>query len=467
MKRYGSLWDKLIAWDNLVLAARKAQRGKRGRADVQRFNFYQEMRLLKLQEELESGCYRPGKFVSHWVREPKPRLISAAPYRDRVVHHAVMNILEPILERHFHPDSYACRQEKGTHAAADRLQALMRRYRYALQCDIKQFFPSIDHETLKASFRRLIKDRSVLALMDLIVDTSNEQPGAPAWFAGDDLFAPLERRRGLPIGNLTSQWFANWVLTDLDHFVTSHLGMGGYLRYCDDFILLHNDRCRLRDALGRIRQRLAQLRLRLHEWKLFVRPVATGLTFVGYRLWPTHRLLRKANIHRFRRRVRWMRRAYAAGVVDWAFVKPRLASWIGHAQQADSQKLLRRLCREWVFKRDGTVNGSCSARRQLEQRYDEPPRSVPQQQHAVQSEQQHRIPFGPALSAGSKSVARNRAIHGSRERGDESPGSIPALRQGVSYVSRPNFPDGPGGAGRPRADGPAWFCFRQVKCRAA
>ena len=242
MKRYGNLWERIISWENLVLAARKGQRGKRDRAGVQRFNFAQEKELLQLQEELETGTYRPGQFRSHWIYTPKKRLISAAPYRDRVVHHALMNILEPILDRHFHPESYACRKGKGTHAAANRLQSFMRRYRYAIQCDIQKFFPSIDHQVLKDTFRRLIKDKSVLWLMDMIVDYSNEQESTVSWFEGDDLFSPLERRHGLPIGNLTSQWFANWMLNDLDHYVSSHLGVGSYVRYCDDFILLHNER---------------------------------------------------------------------------------------------------------------------------------------------------------------------------------------------------------------------------------
>ena len=145
MKRYGKLWNKLISWENLVLAARKAQRRKRDRREVQRFNFFQEMRLLRLQAELTEGRYQPGGFRSHWITRPKPRLISAAPYRDRVVHHALMNILEPILERHFHPDSYACRKNKGTLSAANRLQKFMQKYRYAVHCDIQKFFPNIDH----------------------------------------------------------------------------------------------------------------------------------------------------------------------------------------------------------------------------------------------------------------------------------------------------------------------------------
>lgn len=352
MKRYGRLWERLVGWENLVLAAHKAQRGKRDRYDVQRFNFTQEIQLLRLSEELESGRYRPGAFRSHWITRPKPRLISAAPYLDRVVHHALMNVLELILDRHFHPDSYACRKGKGTHAAADRLQQFMRRYRYALQCDIRKYFPSIDHMILKDAFRRLIKDRRVLALMDLIVDTSNDQEPVLAWFEGDDLFAPIERRRGLPIGNLTSQWFANWMLNDLDHFVTSGLRIGGYVRYCDDFILLHNDRAMLKEALKKVGERLATLRLQLREEKLAVRPVRSGLSFMGYRTWPTHRLVRKENVRNFRRRVRWMKRAYGRRQIHWEDIKMRLYSWMGHARQADSERLIQRLSRDWIFSRD-------------------------------------------------------------------------------------------------------------------
>jgi retron-type reverse transcriptase len=135
MKRYGNLWEKLISWDNLLLAARKARRGKRDRVAVQRFEFDVERQLVAIQMELTGGTYRPGEFSTHWIMRPKPRLISAAPYRDRVVHHALMNVLEPILDRHFHPHSYACRKDKGTHAAASRLQGLFRRYRYFAQFD--------------------------------------------------------------------------------------------------------------------------------------------------------------------------------------------------------------------------------------------------------------------------------------------------------------------------------------------
>ena len=397
MKRYGNLWDSFISWENLVLAAQKAQRGKRARPCVQRFNYTLEYQLIRLGMELEKGVYCPGGFRSHWITRPKARLISAAPYRDRVVHHALMNVLEPALERHFHPHSYACRRGKGTHAAANQLQELMGRYRFALQCDIRKFFPSVDHEILKSQFRRLIKDKRILWLMDLIVDRSNRQEQILDWFKGDDLFTPASRRQGLPIGNLTSQWFANWYLTELDHYVTSRLGIGGYVRYCDDFVLLHNDRQRLKAAVGQITSFLAGLRLKLHDNKTAVIPVKAGLRFVGYRIWPTHRLLRKDNIRQFRRRVRWMKLAYADGLIDAEEVRPRLASWVGHARQADSEKLVRRLSKEWIFKRGRTDRVPCCSRRLLEQQSEELPISESQQEHARQPEQQHRISYCPAL----------------------------------------------------------------------
>ena len=343
MKRQGNLWEQLVGWDNLLLAARKARRGKRDREAVQQFEFRQEWNLLRLQRELEEGSYRPGPFTSHWIDRPKRRLISAASYRDRVLHHALLNVLEPHLDRRFHPDSYACRLGKGTHAAAGRLQHFMRRNQFAMQCDVRKFFPSIDHRLLKATFRRLIKDGRVLELMDCIVDGSNAQEEVQNWFPGDDLWTPGERRRGIPIGNLTSQWFANWYLDDLDHLVTSGFAMGGYLRYCDDFVLLDDDQGKLRETGERVAAFLATKRLRLHEERSDVVPVRAGLTFVGFRVWKTYRLLRKDNVRRFRRRVRWMRRALAEGDITWADMRQRLECWIGHAQQADSRRLLERL----------------------------------------------------------------------------------------------------------------------------
>jgi retron-type reverse transcriptase len=351
VKRYGDLWPGIVSWPNLVLAARKARRGKRDREVVQRFEFQQERELLRLQRELESGEYRPGAFTTHWITRPKPRLISAAPYRDRVVHNAVMNVLEPLLDRHFHPDSYACRTGKGTHAAARRLQELMRRFPWTLQCDVVKFFPTIDHEILKALFRGRIKDRRVLELLDLIVDGSNEQEEVTDWFPGDNLFTPTERRRGLPIGNLTSQWFANWYLTPFDHTVTSGWGVGGYVRYCDDFVLLARTRDRLRAALPAVVVALAALRLRMHQNRARVSPSRAGRVFVGFRLAPRYRRLRNIAVRRFLTRLGQMRRDFARGALTREDVHRRLMGWQGHALQGDTLPLVASVSRGWRFRR--------------------------------------------------------------------------------------------------------------------
>ena len=244
MKREGNLWQGMIAFKSLLLAAHAAARGKRFKPCVARFVFDLERQLLRLQEELASKTYRPGPYRTFTIYEGKTRQISAAPFRDRVVHHALTGILEPIFERSFVFDSYACRKGKGTHAAVDRCQQFARRYRYVLKADVRKFFPSIDHQILKTLVARRIKDPDVLWLVGLIIDHSNP-PGPPLmWFPGDDLFTPTERRRGLPLGNQTSQFFANVYLDPLDHFVCDRLG-SSYVRYVDDFLVFADDKRRL------------------------------------------------------------------------------------------------------------------------------------------------------------------------------------------------------------------------------
>jgi len=349
MKRYADLWPGLINWKNLLLAAKRARRGKRDRPVVQQFDFQLEWELLLLRSELEKGSYHPGPFRTHKIFRPKTRMISAAPYRDRVVHHAIMNVLEPILETHFYQHSYACRVRKGTHAASRHLQTLLRTYRYSLQFDIRKFFPSIDHDVLKIGFRRRLKDRSFLKLLELIVDGSNPQEPVLDYFSGDDLFTPFECRKGLPIGNLTSQWFANWYLDPLDHWLTSHMRIGGHVRYCDDFVILDNDRQKLCEMKHAVPEFLAKLRLKVHSERLAVLPSAAGRTFVGYRILPSHRVITAEGKQRFLRRLRWIKRSFVNGDISREAVHGRLMSWMGHAGQADSLPLLRKLAADWVF----------------------------------------------------------------------------------------------------------------------
>jgi retron-type reverse transcriptase len=355
MKRTGYLWDRLIGFPNLLRAAEKARRGKRFRTPVAAFHLELEPQLWRLHEELAAKTYRPGPYRTFTLYEPKQRLISAAPYRDRVVHHALTNVLEPLFERGFSPDSYACRKGKGTHAAVDRCQHHARHFRYVLKADVQKFFPSLDHALLKGLVARRVKDPGVLWLVGLIIDHSNAQEDVPQWFPGDDLFTPGERRRGLPLGNQTSQFLANVYLDPLDHFVQDRLRAGAYVRYVDDFLVFGNDKARLAAVRDQVAAFLAGLRLRLHPDKSVIFPVRQGIRFLGYRVFPTHRLLVPENVWRFRRRLRRLQGRYARNEIALDHARRRVASWIGHALRADTYRLRERLFGEHRFRRATTV----------------------------------------------------------------------------------------------------------------
>ena len=216
----------------LLKSLRQAAKGKRRKSSAAGFEFQVADRLLQLQGELTNFTYQPGEYVHFMIHEPKQRKISAAPFRDRVVHHAICNVIEPIFETQFIADSYANRKEKGTHRAIDRLREFAQQYRYVLRCDIVKHFPSLDHEILLQILQQTIHDQSLLWLMERIIqsgcgvlDTEYEMK----FFPGDDLFA-VNRPRGLPIRNLTSQFWSNVYLTPLDYFVQRDLGCLAYLR---------------------------------------------------------------------------------------------------------------------------------------------------------------------------------------------------------------------------------------------
>ena len=387
MKRHGNLWPTLTSFQHLLKASQKARRGKRFRAGVSAFEFHLESELWKLQQALQEKTYRPGDYRSFYIYEPKKRLISAAPYRDRIVHHALTGMLEPIFEPTFIGDSYACRKGKGTHAAVDRSQYFARRFRYVFKADIRKFFPSMDHEILAHRIARKIKDPHVLWLTELIIKNSNPQESVLEWFPGDNLFTPSERRRGIPIGNQTSQFFANVYLDVLDHFVKEHLRISGYVRYVDDFLLFSNDKRELADARKQIDDLLAGLRLKLHVRKNTILPVQEGFRFLGYRVFPTHRLLAKNNVWRFLRRVRQMRKDYSDGKTTLPKIRQRLMSWIGHAQKADTHRLRSYLFGKISFQR-AAAESPCVAWRVVQQSTEERPFRQPQQQPTGQPEQQ-------------------------------------------------------------------------------
>jgi len=267
VRRVGGLWPELISWRNLYGAARAAARGKRSRPDVAAFLMNLEVEIPRLRRELSTGEYRPGPYRTFTIEEPKRRMISAAPFRDRVVHHALVRVLEPVFERRFTADSHACRRGFGTHRALRRAHVAAGRHPLVLKCDVVKFFPSLDHEILLGLLGRKIKCRRTLDLARTIVGGSNPQVPHAVYFPGDDLFTPHERRRGLPIGNQTSQFFANVYLDPLDHFVREELRPGDYVRYADDFLLFGTDRRELDAMRAEIERFLVRLRLLIHPGK--------------------------------------------------------------------------------------------------------------------------------------------------------------------------------------------------------
>jgi len=346
MKRIGGLWRHLVSWPNLCTALHLAARGKRSRPDVARFLLEWEIELIRLQRELRDGDYSPGGYRTFLVREPKPRRISAAPFRDRVVHHALTQVLEPIFEKRFVSQSFACRRGFGTHKALEAAARACRVAPYVLQCDIRKYFPSIDHEILKSQLARAVKCAPTLRLAGLIIDGSNPQEPIDAYFPGDDLFTPAERRRGIPLGNQTSQFFANVYLNDLDRFVLREIRPRAYCRYVDDFLLFHEDRPFLEEARGRIESRLTDLRLQLHAGKSRIYRTADGIAFLGWRVFPDRRRLVRSNVVRFRRRLRALQREYAQGAIEWPDVVVRLQAWNAHAAHGNTWAL-----REQIFSR--------------------------------------------------------------------------------------------------------------------
>ncbi len=356
-RSYRNLYPSICSFENLYLAWRKARKGKRRRSEVAAFEYQLEANLLRLQAELVSHRYQPGAYRSFRIHEPKRRLISAAPFRDRVVHHALCNVIGPLLERGFIDDSYANRIGKGTHRALDRCTHFLRRYRYVLPCDVRQYFPSIDHEILHRRIARRIGDREALWLVDRILASGEgvlAEEYDMVWFPGDDLFA-VNRPRGLPIGNLTSQFWANVYLDGLDHFVKRELRCPGYVRYVDDFLLFSDDRRTLHDWRSAVVQHMRGLRLTIHEERAQPRPVTEGVPFLGFLVFPDHRRLKRGKVVYYRRRLAHLREAYGAGRITLEDVNASVRAWVNHARYGDTYGLRRALLSAVAMPRPNVV----------------------------------------------------------------------------------------------------------------
>ncbi|HSS77673.1 MAG TPA: reverse transcriptase domain-containing protein [Thermoanaerobaculia bacterium] len=338
------MFDSLLSWENLLLAFRNAARGKRRQPAVAAFEHRLEDHLVSLRRELTGRSYRPGTYKSFYIHEPKRRLISAAPFRDRVVHHALVNVIEPLFERSFSSDSYANRKGKGTHRALDRCQELARRYGFVLQLDLRQFFPSIDHAVLRGILVERIGDSSVLWLADQILSSGEgvlSEAYDMVYFPGDDLFA-INRPRGLPIGNLTSQFWGNVYLDSLDHFIQRELRCPGYVRYVDDLLLFSDAKGELWRAGEVLKIRLDRLRITSHQGA-HPRPVREGIPFLGFVVYPDHRRLKRRKKVQFERQWRNVSTAFLHGELPGERLCATWAGWANHARYGATAGLRRAL----------------------------------------------------------------------------------------------------------------------------
>lgn len=343
------LYPRITAFSTLLAAFRKASKGKRYRADVLAFGANLEAELFRLQHELQSFTYVPGPYRQFTIHEPKPRLVSAAPFRDRVVHHALIAVIGPPLERHFISTSYANRKGYGTHRALRRFARACREHPWVLQADIRMYFPSIDHRRLQGQLERWIACPATLWLLAMIL--ANGASGGPAIdaFPGDTLLTPLECPRGLPIGNLTSQFLANFHLNGIDHKLRALPGIRACLRYVDDLSLFADRPEPLRQALVVLRAELADLRLRLHPSKTHLHRTARGASFVGFHVIGGRIRLRNHSLLRIRRGLRHTARCLARRRISQDQAWAACQSWDAHLAHGHTLGLRHRLFAPYPF----------------------------------------------------------------------------------------------------------------------
>lgn len=299
MRSFGGLWERMIAPETLQAAMRRAAIGKKHRAPVLRFLADADREIAALAAELSDGTYQPRPYVQFRIWDPKPRVITCAEFRDRVVHHALCDVCGPCIERRFIADSFACRLGKGAHRAVARAQHYARRNRFYFRADVKSFYDSVDIGLAVGLLTRCFREREVQALWTTIL--RHPFPGQAAG-------------KGLPIGNLTSQWTANLYLDGLDHCVQEQWGALGYVRYMDDFVAWADDKDTLWWLHDRFTSWLQTERgLKMKEAATCVGPVSEGLSFLGLRVFPGKLRLQHGRLIRLRRLVRHREREYEAG----------------------------------------------------------------------------------------------------------------------------------------------------------
>ncbi|WKZ27011.1 MAG: reverse transcriptase/maturase family protein [Candidatus Paceibacterota bacterium] len=345
MKVYKNLFQQIVSLENLFTAWEEFRADKRHKEDVQELEFNVEQNLFALYRELVSKKYTHKPYFGFYIRDPKVRHIHKATARDRVLHHAVFRILNPLFDRTFIPTSFSCRVGKGSHKGVMALEQMIRaesrnftRPCFVLKCDVQKFFDSIDHQTLLAILRKKIADMDTMWLMERIIESFST--GRTTLFD----------RQGVPIGNLTSQLFANVYMNEFDQFVKQQLRIKHYARYTDDFVIVSTDKKELTNLLDPIQQFLGGcLKLKLHPKKISIRPCHQGIDFLGYVALPYHRLMRPKTRRRVFRKLRIRISQYRAGAISEDALSQSLQSYLGVLSHANTHQLSENLKNQFWF----------------------------------------------------------------------------------------------------------------------
>jgi len=349
MKVHKCIFERIISLENLFLAWEEFRRGKTARKDVQEFEWKLEQNIFSLYRDLRSREYKHGPYEGFMICDPKQRCIHKASVRDRVLHHAVFKILNPIFEPTFIAHSFSCREGKGTHKAVDSLERFLRKTSrnytsrcFALKCDIHQFFASVDHAILLSILGRTMKDVDALWLLTEIVESF-----CTTEYTDDE-------PKGIPIGNLTSQLFANLYLNEFDQFMKQVLRVKQYVRYTDDFVMVAADKSDLEKLLPPMADFLREkLRLSLHPRKIILRKFDQGIDFLGYVILPHYRALRTRTKHRMFRKLHLRVANFKAGSGSESSVESSLQSYLGVLSHADAHRLTEQLKNQyWFWMRD-------------------------------------------------------------------------------------------------------------------
>lgn len=351
-------FEEMFTFEALVEANRQARKGKRYRDEVLRFTDNLEGNLLQLQRELLDGTYKVGPYRQFYVREPKLRLVMALAYRDRIVQWAIYQKLFPFYNKQFIEDSYACRKDKGSHRAADRLQYWLRQVDrkpgqrwYYLKLDVAKYFYRVSHRKLEEILQRRIKDERLMKLLKRIINSEDTAFGLPVGCSPED--CDLDARvweTGMPIGNLTSQMFANIYLNELDQYAKHTLGIHFYVRYMDDIIILSDSKEQLHQWKDAIEQFLRdELELELNR-KTTIRPISVGVDFVGFRIHTTHRRLKRSTARKIIRHFSGMCDLLTQGEISRERFDRVTASWAGTMGHGDTKGLREKLNRIYIDK---------------------------------------------------------------------------------------------------------------------